>query len=424
MDSVAMVRLFLKGSFNIGLAHINFNLRAGESDADETFVKELAQELNIPCYINGFKTAEIAKDRKISIEMAARALRYEWLEQIRKEMGYACIATAHHQNDVAETVLLNLTKGCGISGLHGIAARSDKIIRPLLPFSRTYIEEWMNTRNYSYRTDSTNIDTSFQRNLIRLEVLPVLSTINPAVAISIYETSLRIADAEKLYNLGLKMMVHKIFWCTEKQSYISISKLLKSDAPATILFEIVKDYRFSSDLSRQIFSSLLSRNTGQIFYSSTHRLLRDDHLLILSPLAEDAPFFIIKEKDNHIHLPHYYLSWKTKPAHRYTGESRPSVACMDSRHISWPLKIRTWKEGDYFYPLGLKKRNSEKPARKKISKYFKDQKLSPAEKEKTLIMEDNEGRILWVMNLRLDERCKVTSGTSSFIRFEIKHKVK
>ncbi len=402
-DSMVLSDLFYSAGFELGIAHCNFKLRGADSDRDELFVKKFALEKEIPFYVKVFDTKGYAAKRHISIEVAARELRYAWFEKIRKQFGYTSIATAHHQNDNVETLLLNFFKGTGIRGLHGIRPRNGKIIRPILFLSKTEIWNYIELHDIAYVEDVTNVSREFTRNYLRHQIIPELGKRFPNFVHTMNDNIQRFSEAEALYDQALQEHRKQLLKQEGAEVYIPILKLKKSRPLSTIAYEIFKDYNFSFEQSQQIIR-LMNSTSGRVIYSATHRLIRDRKWLIISPLSSgENRYFIITEKDTKITGKEVSLFFSKKNADGFKIPTGASVAALDIEKIHFPLVLRKWKQGDYFYPLGM-------PKKKKLSRFFIDQKLSLLEKEKVWVLLSGE-RVLWVVGMRIDNRFKITENT-------------
>lgn len=405
VDSVLMCYLMKESGIQFGIAHCNFQLRGADADADEAFVQQLAQHYGVAFYSVKFNTLQFADENKVSVQMAARALRYDWLEDIRAQNNYVFIATAHHQNDVAETMLYNLTKGTGLAGLHGIAPKSGKLIRPLLFVSKAQIEEQAHTAQLPFRTDASNAETKYVRNKIRHTVIPVLKEINPNLEETYYQNAQRFKEIEQVFQSGIQFYRKKLFQGTEKERLISIAKLHKIEPLRTVLYELLRHYQFNAAQVAQLIEAL-PHISGKVFYSSTHQIIKDRKFLILSEKTEKDTTFTLIEKDCELlEKSDMQLRFSYHPIQNYTIPTLPHIAGFDAGKIEFPLLLRRWKTGDYFYPFGM---NLKK---KKLKRFFTDLKLNLAQKEAAWILTDNRGRIIWVVGYRPDERFKITPKT-------------
>jgi tRNA(Ile)-lysidine synthase len=408
LDSIAMAHLLKEAGWEIGLAHCNFQLRGKEANKDEASVKALAEEWGVPFYSTSFETDKYAKERGVSIQMAARDLRYEWLESIRKKNGYNTLAVAHHKNDNVETVLLNLVKGTGINGLHGMLPRKDKLIRPLLCLSREELELYVQEHKIAFREDKSNKDNKYQRNKLRLDVLPLLQEINPRVIETIAENIERFRDIETIYDKGLEYYKKKLIEDRQGDLYIPLEKFKLYPAQRTLLFEIIRDYGFNEAQTDEILASLQGSETKQ-FFSPKHRIIKDRRFLIISTIKPELQNVLLVENiKKRSKLPGFELKYHLKSAKNYAINEHPDHASLDFAQLEFPITIRRYKQGDYFYPAGM---NHKK---KKLSKFFMDLKFSLPEKENAWVLESNK-KIAWVIGYRLDERFVITPTTKKVL---------
>ncbi|QQS28072.1 MAG: tRNA lysidine(34) synthetase TilS [Sphingobacteriales bacterium] len=405
VDSVVLCELMFQSKIPFGIAHCNFQLRGKAADDDETFVAQLADKYQVSYYSVRFDTLQFAGDNQVSVQMAARALRYDWLESIREENGYTFIATAHHQNDIAETMLFNLTKGTGIAGLHGILPKTGKLVRPMLFLSKINIEDFALQHQLAFRTDESNAETKYVRNKIRHTVIPALKEINPNLEETYYQNSLRFQEIEQVYRTGIDFYRKKLFTGSEKEYFISIGKLLKIAPLKSVLYELLRPFDFNAAQVEMIIETL-QQESGKMVYSNTHQILKDRKFLILSPISsKDTSYSLIEKSVQSIEKSDLQLLFNYLPAEGYNISSDTNLAGLDVNKIEFPLVLRRWKMGDYFYPFGM---NLKK---KKLKRFFTDLKLSLIQKDKIWILADNKGRIVWVVGYRIDERFKITSNT-------------
>jgi len=403
IDSSVMLDLFMRAGYDCGIAHCNFILRGNESDEDEDFVRDLSYKYGIKFYYNRFNTEEYAEDQNISIQMAARKLRYDWFEKVRKLHPFDLIATAHNQDDVLETFFINLSRGSGIRGLTGIKAISGRIIRPLLFAPRTMIEAYSNKYSISFREDSSNASEKYIRNKIRHKILPLFEAINPSFRNTLMETIQKLRDAEEIYTDEINLRRNEIV--TEKDDVLSISLERLRDLPQrkTYLFEFLSEYHFTPKQIVDIDESV-NATSGKQFFSTTHRLVKDRSEMIITPIGdEEYRKYYIAEGTDRIYEPVHleFIIIENTPGFRIPSE--PNIACLDFDLLTFPLLIRKWQSGDYFRPLGMKHR-------KKLSDFLVDQKISIVEKENLWLLLNNED-IVWVINQRIDERYKISSET-------------
>lgn len=397
LDSVVLVHLVNSLKLDFALANCNFQLRGKESDTDEMFVIGLAKRLDVPVFAETFDTKVFAKNERISTQMAARTLRYNWFEEVLSNFKYDYLLTAHHLDDDLETFFINVSRGTGIAGLAGIPVQNGNILRPMLPFSRKEIELYANKNNIKWREDSSNQKSDYLRNKIRLEVLPKFKETNPSIFKNFKTTQRNIQSSRKLIE-DYMALIYNLVVTEEKEMYkINIPKL--KDIPNTneLLYELLNGFGFTewNDVE-----NLLDAQTGKQLFSKTHKLLKNREELILTTInSEDQEVeFLVYEAG--ISKP---IKLKIEEVDSI-GETANNILYIDSDKISFPLKIRKRREGDVFYPFGMR-------GKKKLSKYFKDEMVPVFEKDKTWILLCEE-KIVWVMGYRSDERFKVDSNTS------------
>ena len=419
-DSVSLLLVLkhLESEFGITLeaAHCNFHLRGDESLRDEEFCKQLCRRLHVPLHLVHFDTHAYADLHHVSIEMAARDLRYAYFEQLRRDISAADICVAHHRDDSVETLLLNLVRGTGLRGLRGIQPRNAHIIRPLLSHSRQQIEQYLNALGESYVTDSTNLHNDVKRNKIRLNIIPLLRELNPSASQSIFETSLRVTEALKIFDDAIQ---HAIADVTTPQTQnsklktqnspliISVDRLKQQPSPEYTLHEILSPRGFTSAQIEQIYTSLDTNPTGKIITSCTHELAFDRSTLILQP---QTPTPLVRP----MHIPEtgtYVLSDNLKLkveteecGDRYEPSRTADCASLDASDIKFPLTLRHIHPGDRFVPFGM-------TGTKLVSDYLTDRKKNIFEKRAQLVLTDAQQRILWLVGERTDNRFRITPNT-------------
>ncbi|MCK5907387.1 MAG: tRNA lysidine(34) synthetase TilS [Flavobacteriales bacterium] len=407
LDSMVLGYLLKVLGFDLTLAHVNFNLRGKHSDEDESFVTQWSQSNNLPLFKTSFDTNRVSEERKISIEMAARDLRYDWFNKLIDDYNFDYIAVAHHLNDNIETVLMNLSRGTGISGLSGMKDVNGKIIRPLLETSRNEIEEFAVDIGLDWREDLTNADTVYKRNKIRHNLVPVFEQINPSFVESFLKTVSNLRQTELIQQTYLENVNYDFWKEIDDVVEIDIPKLTEIVAFETVLREKLKPYGFKN--VEDVITGF-SLESGKEYFSSTHRIVKDRNKLILAEIREekDDVFYINGKTVQLIYPIHIQL----KRFNKFIENTNVLLAQLDVEKLKFPLKLRKWEEGDFFFPQGMK-------GKKKLSKYFKDEKYSLVDKENQwLLLSDN--KIIWVVGKRLDDRFKVTSSTKEILRVEVK----
>ncbi len=408
IDSVVLAHLLLQLKFQISFAHCNFGLRGKASDEDQLFVEELAKKMNIPFFSIAFDTKNYAAKTGASIQMAARELRYTWFEKLRMENSFDFVTTAHHLDDNLETFLINFTRGTGLSGLAGIPPVNGTIVRLLLPFSKAEIEQYAKDHSITWREDQSNKETTYKRNKIRHQIIPLLKELNPQLIASFKKTTKYLNESQQIINDAAELVKKDIVTSEKKGSLkIDLQKLKKLKGTKVYLFELLKDFSFTewNDIEYLIYAQ-----SGKVIYSETHRLIKDrDHFFLEPRISQNqtSSFHIVKGQ-NTVILENFKLHITETIASENTENN--NAVQVDAEKLQFPLELRKWKNGDFFYPLGM-------TGKKKISKFFKDEKLSLLEKEKTwLLCSNNE--IIWVVNRRLDDRFKITSSTNKKILIE------
>ena len=410
IDSVVLTHLCKTLKLNIALAHCNFNLRGDESDADETFVLELAEDLDVEVFIQNFDTLLYAKDHKRSMQMAARELRYAWFNELAGQLKFDYILTAHHADDNLETVLINFIRGTGLDGLTGIPEVNDKFVRPLLPFSSLDIQSYAKNNHITWRDDSSNASVKYLRNKLRHEVIPVLKDINPSLLQSFQNTISHLkatADiVEESTNAVLKRAIVSI---DASHVTFKISEFKKVNNPKAYLFEVFKIYGFTE---WQDVLALLDAQTGKQVVSHNYRLIKNrEHLLLSEINSEKVSNILIYEDDKAIKTA--FGTLHLTPAETISEKNKHTIY-VDKNTLKFPLTLRKKETGDVFYPLGMQ-------GKKKLSKYFKDEKLSLLDKEYVWLL-CSENKIVWVINRRADNRFKVTKNTKDILKIEFENK--
>ncbi|MDB5221492.1 MAG: tilS [Chitinophagaceae bacterium] len=411
VDSVVLCELCKQGGYDFVIAHCNFQLRGEESKRDEEYVRELAKKNNVEIFAKRFETERYAEENKISIQVAARELRYEWFNSLinqstNQPINY--IVTAHHANDNIETLLINFFKGTGISGLRGILPKHGKIIRPLLFSKKAELLEFAKEHALKYVEDSSNASDKYTRNYFRNQLIPSIQKVFPQAEDNLLDSIERFRDIEILYQQSISVYKKKLLEKKGGEVHIPVLKLLKSEPLSTIIYEIIKDFGFTSNQTDEVIK-LLNSDSGKYVQSASHRIIKNRKWLLISPadtaIAENILF---EEKDKVIE----YVSGKLKFEKSTTTNSQlltdNFIAMLDADEIIFPLLLRKWKQGDYFYPLGMNKK-------KKLSRFFIDQKLSLTEKENVWVLEMNK-KIIWVVGKRIDDRFKITSNTKNILK--------
>ncbi len=409
LDSVVLAHLCHQLNLNIALAHCNFNLRDHESDADEDFVLQLAENLDLEVFIESFDTKAYSEANKLSTQMAARELRYYWFEDLAVQLQFDYILTAHHADDNLETFLINLSRGTGLDGLKGIPEVNDNIIRPLLPFSRQAIEAYAKEHHLKWREDSSNASTKYLRNKFRHDVIPILKEINPQLLQNFQNTLRNLNDTSDIVEERVESVIDSVVETIDKhQKVFKISEFKKLNNPKAYLFEIFKTYGFTE---WHDVANLLDAQSGKQIVSATHRLIKDREHLLLSTvnLKTEEQITTILETDKQVKTGLGMLFFDE--ANTVSLKSK-DVIYVDKALLTYPLTIRKWRDGDLFYPLGMS-------GKKKLSKYFKDEKLSLLDKEQIRLLCSGED-IVWIIGKRADNRFRVNENTKNILKVELK----
>lgn len=414
-DSVALLRVLLRLGYRCDAAHCNFHLRGEESNRDEEFCRTLCRQLGVALHITHFDTQAYARQKGISIEMAARDLRYAWFDELCCEHDYTRVAVAHHCDDSVETLLLNLVRGTGLAGLTGISSRNGRVVRPLLSVGREEIVAYLKVLDQEYVTDSTNLQDEFVRNKIRLQILPLLEKINPQVREKISATIDHLRGVKTIYEKSVQEALARV--SLNGGHALDIPALMAEVDPRTILFEWLHPYGFVSAQVDDVFRSLTGES-GRRFSNGVWELLKDRDILLLRShqlegedkcrlSVHQVPAEVPLAQGSILVVNRFFLSPD------YQISRMANVATLDAAQVEFPLTIRPWQMGDKFAPFGMKGK------KKLVSDLLTDLKLSRFEKEAQLIVADARGRILWVVGRRTDERARVTEQTKEIIEIRL-----
>jgi len=412
IDSVVMTHLFSQSDYNCAIAHCNFQLRGEESDEDEAFVTTLAASLEMQFHVKQFDVDEAVSNKGISVQMAARELRYAWFEELIHQQSYDAVATAHNRNDSVETFFLNLSRGTGIRGLTGIPLRNGDIIRPLLFASREEITGYARRNNLIFREDSSNIETKYRRNKIRHDVVTVMQQINPGFLETMARNMSRFREVHTIYMQSVDNTRKALFDKDSNRIHIDIAALKKLSPIRTWLYELFSPFGFTRSQCEGI-EKIMDADPGRQSISTTHQLYKDRSQLILVESTQKA--FDRYYLDNPENLSSLPFPMDVEVLDRSELQQIPDdkqIACLDHAEILFPLTIRHWMHGDYFYPLGMNQM-------KKLSDFFVDEKIPVPEKEGTWIMASGN-KIVWIMGHRIDNRFRITAKTTRvlLLRFQ------
>lgn len=411
VDSVVLLNILSKLGYECVVAHCNFHLRGKESDRDEEFVAKLAEKQGLLYKKVDFDTVSYAKRHKISIEMAARDLRYDWFAGLLNDLKAQAIAVAHHADDSIETMLINSVRGSGLRGLYGIDARNGNIVRPLLICTREEIETYARKNNLSNVFDSTNASSDFLRNKFRNEILPALAHINPSVKQTFLENMNRMRGAWKIYNQKIQEIRKEICSTHGNQVYIDIPKLMQQADVSTVLFEILQPFHFKNSVVDDVVNGLKSTSGAQ-FFSDTHCVLKDRNQLIIEVKEVDCDLeYQIEKETKSIHEPVSMEFRQFSSDENFQISRKPEKIHIDADKVHFPLTLRPWRKGDFFYPFGM-------TGKKKVSDFFINEKINRFSKEDAWLLVSGDD-IVWIAGLRLDNRFRITTETKNILEISI-----
>lgn len=413
LDSIVLVDLVSKAGFDFTIAHCNFQLRGAESKRDEEFVKSLGEKYGKEVLVQAFDTTAFAESNKLSIQEAARKLRYDWFNELLNStysIQHSKLLTAHHANDNIETLLFNFFRGTGITGLHGILPEQGHLVRPLLFAKREEILAYAKENNLACVEDSSNASDKYSRNYIRHQVLPLMQTVFPHVEDNLLNNIERMREAEQLYNQAVQSHQSKLLEQKGNEIHIPVLKLKKTVPLNPIVWETIKEFGFTAHQTNEVVK-LLDAQNGAFVQSSTHRVILNRNWLIIAPhQSKEAKHVLIEKGERKAVFEQGGLTIEELPVTGYQLQESRNIAAVDAATISFPLLLRKAKTGDYFYPLGMGKK-------KKLSRFFIDQKLSRTDKENVWVMESNK-KIVWIVGMRIDDRVKVKPSTKRVVQIE------
>jgi len=435
IDSVVLCELCKQAGYDFNIIHCNFQLRGEESERDEKFVRQLEEKYKVEVKVKKFETEKFAEENKISIQEAARDLRYQWFFQLCNEgdfndartddsesipgwntdSPFLFVLTAHHADDNIETIMMNFFRGTGLHGLTGIPVKGVSPIlnylrRPLLPFTKNELTAFAKENKLEFVEDSSNLSSKYTRNLFRHEIIPAISKVYPQVNKNLTDNINRLKEIEKLYKLAVNDIKKKLVKEKGAEWYIPVKQLMGYNNRA-LIYEIIADFGFTEKQIDEVIK-LSESDSGKYIDSPmfNYRFIKHRHWFIISPVnSADSRMIIIEEKDKTVQFEEGVIEIEKLQTTNFKPQTTNNIACLDSRDLNFPLILRKWKTGDYFYPLGMKKK-------KKLSRFFIDQKLSKTEKEQAWVIEMDK-KIIWVVGKRIDERFKVKEKTSSVLKF-------
>ena len=406
LDSMVMADLFQKMNFDIAIAHCNFQLRGLESFGDQNFIQEYAERNKIPVFITQFDTENFAKDYKLSIQIAARTLRYDWFYELLETKNYDYLLTAHHLDDNVETFLINLTRGTGLDGLTGIPEQNEKIIRPLLIFSRDEIEDYAKENNIQWREDSSNASDKYLRNKIRHHIVPILKELNPDFLSSFQKTQNYLQEAQNMVEDASIMIYQQVAKEIGNEIHFDLKKMKQLPNYKSYLYQWLNEYNFSA---WEDIYDLVDAQSGKQVFSNNFVLLKNRGFLILSEKNKmETDIYFIQKNENEVKIPLNISIYKVNEI----LETNVNTIFVDEDKLQFPLEIKKWQEGDYFEPFGMHGKS------KKVSKFFKDEKLSILEKQNIWILY-SDNQIVWILGMRQDNRFKIENTTKNILKIAL-----
>ncbi len=416
VDSVVLCHLCMHSGFDFSIAHCNFKLRGSESERDKLFVKELAEKLAVDFFVKDFDTEKYAAEKKVSIQVAARELRYNWFNELISTENKLPVAkyilTAHHLDDNIETLLMNFFKGTGVAGLRGILPKNNQLVRPLLFAKKEELSVYAKENNLHWIEDSSNNSDKYSRNYFRHQIIPLVEKVFPEAASNLADNIFRFREIEQLYKQSIDQHKKKLLEIKANEIHIPVLKLKKTEPLQTVIYEIIKDFGFTVSQTNEVIG-LLESETGKYVKSKSHQVIKNRNWLIIAKNhSSETSTIIIEKEDKYIEFALGHLVLKTVNSEGYKISTDQLHATLDADKIKFPLILRKWKQADYFYPLGMTKK-------KKVSRFLIDQKLSKTDKENIWLLEMDK-KIVWVVGLRIDDRFKIGISTKEVFFISIK----
>lgn len=411
IDSVVLCQLSHEAGLRFAIAHCNFGLRGEESERDEAFVRSLGKKYGVDVLVKAFDTKAFAEEHKLSIQEAARKLRYDWFEELRKEHDFAYTLLAHHANDNIETLLMNFFRGTGLEGLTGMPEekREAHCLRPMLHLRRSEIEAYANEHGLQWMDDSSNASSKYTRNFFRNELIPQLRKVFPQVEENLLNNLQRFRQTNTLYKELTEGLKKKVCEIRGEEVYVPVLKLMKY-RDTSLIYEIIRDYGFGEKYVPEVIK-LADASSGKYIANETHRIIRHRAWFIIAPKTTTAATYVVEKEDASVRFDSQELLLKFSRSEKLSLDKSPAVAQLDAKDIRFPLVLRKWKKGDYFYPLGMRKK-------KKLARFFIDLKLSQTQKENVWIVESHR-RIVWIVGYRIDDRFKITETTTDVLQLTL-----
>ncbi|HTM93934.1 MAG TPA: tRNA lysidine(34) synthetase TilS [Flavisolibacter sp.] len=409
IDSVVLCELCKKSGIQFAIAHCNFGLRGEESDRDENFVRSLGKKYGVEVFVKKFDTETYANEKKVSIQEAARDLRYHWFVQLKKKNGFSFTLLAHHADDNIETLLMNFFRGTGLQGLTAMPEENldEKFfLRPLLGVRRKEILEFAKQNNLDWVEDSSNLSSKYTRNFFRNELLPAIQKVFPQAEENLLDNIDRFKQINALYQTSVEELKKKVCEQHASEIRIPILKLMKY-RHTSLIYEIIKDYGFGEKQVDEVIK-LADADSGKFIGNEKYQIIKHRNWFIIAPRAEIAETIAIEEGMENICFGGGKLELKTISKEKFQLQKKETIAQLDAKHIEYPLILRKWKQGDYFYPLGMRKK-------KKLARFFIDKRLPKNQKENIWVLESNK-KIVWIVGMRIDDRFKVTESTKKILK--------
>ena len=411
VDSVVLCQLSKEAGLNFAIAHCNFGLRGEESERDETFVCSLAEKHGAKIFIQHFDTSNYASEQKLSIQEAARKLRYGWFEEIRKAEGFDYTLLAHHANDNIETVLINFFRGSGLEGLTGMPEEKKEAhcLRPMLQIKRAEILAYANEHHLQWVEDSSNASNKYTRNFFRNELIPQVQKVFPHVEENLMNNIKRLQQTNTLYKELVQELKKKVIEVRGEEVHIPVRKLMKYK-DTSLIYEVIKDFGFGESYVDEVLK-LADASSGKYIANESYRIIRHNAWFIIAPKETTAQTFVIERGDGSIRFDNQELLLKVLRIEKFTLDKSSNVAQLDANGLEFPLVLRKWRKGDYFYPLGMRKK-------KKLARFFIDLKLSQTAKERVWVLESHK-QIVWILGYRIDDRFKITEHSKDVLQLTL-----
>lgn len=411
LDSVVLCQLSREAGLSFALAHCNFGLRGDESDRDEAFVKKLGEAYAVDVFVKSFDTATLANAEKTSIQEAARNLRYQWFNELCQQNGFAYTLLAHHANDNIETLLLNFFRGTGLNGMTGMPEENKEAhcLRPMLQLKRSEIEAYAREKDLQWVEDSSNASNKYTRNFFRNVLIPQVQQVFPAAEDNLLDNLQRLQGTAALYRELVGGLKKKICLVKGEEVHLPVLKLMQYK-DTSLVYEIIKDFGFGEPFVREVIK-LAAAPSGKYVANDQYRIIRHRAWLIIAPRHTRAETLVVERNEEAVRIGNQELHLQFLPKEKFSLDPSPRVAQLDAQDLAFPLVVRRWKKGDYFYPLGMRKK-------KKLARFFIDQKLSQTQKEKVWVIESHK-RIVWIGGHRIDDRFKVTENTREVLQLTL-----